>query len=232
MSYIKENLPQTVDSVNAKNTLNSYFPVRTKDRAGAFDWEAVIGFVIKLIYKKELLVDDIDEFKKICERSFDEKLDNTEFLKYLDKMYFSGDSLFKITPELLLFKAKKVKGNTPNSRLGEMFSSILQDTHIVKETEAQHNFLEKIIVDELYKNIKSIERSKSTKRIINEDPYLPFITDTFGNDLLFLSKHPKYFLSVLTQFLKLYAYLYPAQLALNISSWKEGVPTPKPLYFR
>jgi DNA phosphorothioation-dependent restriction protein DptG len=231
MSYIRDDLPQLVDSVNAKNTLNSYFPVRTKDRTGAFDWDAVIGFVIKLIYRKELLIDDIENFKTICGKSFNEKLDNTEFLKYLDKMYFSGNSLFKITPELLLFKAKKVKGNTPNSRLGEMFSSILQGNYINKETAAQHNFLEKIIVDVLQENLKSIDTSKSAKKTTNEDPYLPFLTETFGNDLLFLSKHPKYFLSVLTQFLKLYAYLYTAQLALNISSWKEGEPTPKPLYF-
>lgn len=231
MATIKDDLPQSVNTVNAKNTLNSYFPVRTKDRAGVFDWEAVIGFVIKLIYRKELMIDDIEEFKINCEKSFNEKLDNTEFVEYLDKMYFSGNNLFNIAPELLLFKAKKVKENTPNARLGEMFASILQDTFINKETVAQHNFLEKIIIEELQKNIKNNDRSVSSKKIINEDPYLPFISNVFGSDLLFLSKHPKYFLGTLSQFLKLYAYLYTAQLALNISSWKKGEPSPKPLYF-
>lgn len=231
MATIKDDLPQSVDTVNAKNTLNSYFPVRTKDRAGVFDWEAVIGFVIKLIYRKELLIADIEEFKINCEKSFNEKLDNTEFVKYLDKMYFSGNNLFNIAPELLLFKAKKVKGNTPNSRLGEMFASISQDTFIKKETVAQHNFLEKIIIEELKKNIKNNDSSVSSKKIINEEPYLPFISNVFGSDLVFLSEHPKYFLGTLSQFLKLYAYLYTAQLALNISSWREGEPSPKPLYF-
>lgn len=231
MATIKNDLPQSVDTVNAKNTLNSYFPVRTKDRAGVFDWEAVLGLVIKLIYRKELLIDDIEEFKINCEKSFNKKLDNTEFVKYLDKMYFSGNNLFNISPELLLFKAKKAKGNTPNARLGEMFASILQDTFINKETVSQYNFLEKIIIDELQKNIKNNDRSVSSKKIINEDPYLPFISNIFGSDLLFLSKHPKYFLGMLSQFLKLYAYLYTAQLALNISSWREGEPSPKPLYF-
>lgn len=231
MANIREDLPQSVDNVNAKNTLNSYFPVRTKDRSGAFDWEAVIGFVIKLIYRKELLIDDIEEFKIICEKNFNEKLDNTEFVKYLDKMYFSGNSLFNIAPELLLFKAKKVKGNTPNARLGEMFASILQDKFITKETVVQHNFLEQIIVDELQNNIKNSDYSEPSKKIINEEPYLPFIYEVFGSDLVFLSEHPKYFLGTLSQFLKLYAYLYTAQLALNISSWREGEPSPKPLYF-
>jgi len=231
MAIIKDDLPQSVDTVNAKNTLNSYFPVRTKDRAGAFDWDAVIGFVIKLIYRKELLIDDIEDFKVICEKSFNEKLDNTEFVKYLDKMYFSENNLFNIAPELLLFKAKKVKGNTPNARLGEMFASILQDTFINKETVSQHNFLEKIIIDELQKNIKNTDYSKPSKKLINEESYLPFITNSFSKDLLFLSERPKYFLGTLSQFLKLYAYLYTAQLALNISSWKEGEPSPKPLYF-
>ncbi|MCX7101851.1 MAG: DNA phosphorothioation-dependent restriction protein DptG [Methylobacter sp.] len=231
MTIIKDDLPQSVDSVSAKNILNSYFPIRTKDRTGTFDWEAVIGFVVQLIYRKELLIDNIEEFKIICEKSFNEKLDNTKFLKYLEKMYFSGNSLFNIAPELLLFKAKKVKGNTPNARLGEMFASILQDTFINKETVSPHNFLEKIIVDELQVNIKNIDYSKSSKKMINEEPYIPFITNAFGSDLQFLSEHPKYFLDVLTQFLKLYAYLYTAQLALNISNWRDGEPSPKPLYF-
>ncbi|MBL4575887.1 MAG: DNA phosphorothioation-dependent restriction protein DptG, partial [Opitutaceae bacterium] len=231
MAIIKDDLPQSVDAVNAKNTLNSYFPVRTKDRAGVFDWDAVIGFVIKLIYRKELLIDDIEEFKIICEKSFNEKLDNAEFVKYIDKMYFSEGRLFNIAPELLLFKAKKVKGNTPNARLGEMFSSILQDTFINKETVIQHNFLEKIIIDKLQDSIKNSDYSESSKKVIKEEAYLPFISNAFGSDLLFLSEHPKYFLGVLPQFLKLYAYLYTAQLALNISSWREGEPLPKPLYF-
>ena len=231
MTNIKDNLPQSIDSVNAKNTLSSYFPIRTKDRTGAFDWEAVIGFVIKLIYRKDLLINDVEDFKSKCRESFDERLDNKEFLQYLDKMYLSGNGFFKITPELLLFKATNVKGNTPNSRLGEMFSSILQDVFIKNETSAQHNFLENVIVEVFQENIKNTDNSKSAKKFINEDPYLPFITDVFGNDLLFLSKHPKYFLSVLAQFLKLYAYLYTAQLALNISGWKKGEPSPKPLYF-
>jgi len=226
MAIIKDDLSQLKIG---NNILNSYFPVRTQNNA--FDWEAVIGFVVRLIYRKELIIDDIDKFKINCEKSFNEKLDNAEFVKYLDKMYFSENNLFNIAPELLLFKAKKVKGNTPNARLGEMFASILQGTFINKETVAQHNFLEQIIVDELHVNIKNSDYSESSKKVINEEPYLPFLSNVFGSDLLFLSEHSKYFLGVLSQFLKLYAYLYTAQLALNISSWREGEPLPKPLYF-
>jgi len=229
MATIKDDLPQSKDDV-ANNILTSYFPVRTQNNA--FDWEAVIGFVIRLIYRKNLIIDDIDQFKIKCEKSFNEKLDNTEFfIKFLDEMYFSENNLFNIAPELSLFKAKKEAGKTPTVRLGEMFASILQDTFINKEIVTQHNFLEKIIVDEFQVNIKSIDYSESSKKMINEEPYLPFITKAFGKDLLFLSEYPKYFLSVLTQFLRLYTYLYTAQLALNISSWREGEPSPKPLYF-
>jgi len=229
MTIIRKDLPQTSEEVSDRNSLNSYFPIRTKDRAGAFDWDTVTGFVIKLIYGKELLLNDVEMFREKCESLFISKLDTKGFWPYLNKMYFENNGLFKIAPEFLLFKAVQVKGNKPNNRLGAMYSSMLQGESIKNTPIANLNFLEKNILDVLNENLKDIDESKSN--LITEKPYLPFISNAIQQDIKFLSSHPKYFLSVLSQFLRLYAYLYTSQLALNIGSWREGEPESKPLYF-
>jgi len=229
MTQIKVDLPQTYESVSDKNKLSSYFPIRTKDRKGAFDWDTVIGFVIKLIYNKETSLSNTDEFRERCKSVFIEKLDDKDFWTYLEKMYFDNNGIFKIAPEFLLFKAIQTKGNKPNTRLGEMFASLLQGVCIKGVSNARLNFLEQNMVDILYDSLKDTDSTKSKN--INEQAYLPFLSQLMQNDIQFLSKHPKYFLNVLSQFLRIYAYLYTAQLALNIGSWREGEPSPKPLYF-
>ncbi len=229
MKYITEDLPQSVESANTKNSLNSYFPVRTNDRVGAFDWDAVVGFAIKLIYRIDLSIDSVDVFKSKCKEVFASKIDEEKFVQHFERMYFEGNSLYKISPELLLFKAKKVKGNTPNSRLGEMFASILQDFYLKNGCERKYNFLERVIVEVFKDHLVSTEKKVNTQK--KELPYLPFLSKSFCKDLIFLNKYPNYFLDIFAQFLRIYGYLYTAQLALNIGSWREGEPIPKPLYF-
>ncbi len=229
MKQIRNELPQSSEFVKNKNVLNSYFPIRTKDGPGVFDWDAVTGYVIKLIYKKEIALSGLDEFKIKCEVDFINKLDNKIFWTYLEKMYFRDDGLFKISPEFLIFKTFQIKGNKPNVRLGEMFSSLLQGKSINDAPKASLNFLEESINNVLISFLKNTDENKLD--VCNEEPYLPFLTRVIQDDISFLSKHPKYFLSVLGQFLRLYAYLYTSQLALNIGGWREGEPSSKPLYF-
>lgn len=231
MALLKKDLPQVHDEVSDRNTLSSYFPIRTKDRPGAFDWDTVIGFVVKLIYRKQIVLTDTDQFREACKSKFYEKLDDTRFWTYLEEMYFDSNGLFEISPEFQLFKAIKIKGNKPNTRLGEMYASLLQGMYIKDIPKAQLNFIEQTIVDVLNENIKGTESNSGTVNLINESSYLPFISSSFQNDLTFLCNYPKYFLSILSQMLRLYAYLYTAQLALNIGNWRNGEPSSKPLYF-
>lgn len=229
MKQIWDELPQSSDSVSSKNTLNSYFPIRTKDRAGTFEWDTVTGYVIKLIYKKEIMLSDVDDFKDKCEKEFINKLDCKAFWPYFEKMYFGSNGIFKIAPEFLVFKTVQAKGNKPNARLGEMFSSLLQGASVKSAPKAKLNFLEENLVNVL--NIYMKDTDIKNTKAINEEAYLPFLTHVIQDDVSFLSMHPKYFLSVLGQFLRLYAYLYTSQLALNIGGWREGEPSSKPLYF-
>ena len=127
MTLLRPDLPKIAEEVNSKNTLNSFFPVRTKDRPGVFDWDSVLGHVVKTSFRKELGKGGIDEFKLLCQNTFLAKLDEDDFWSIVEQMYFEADDLFKIAPEFLLFKAQKTAGSTPNARLGRMFSSLLQN---------------------------------------------------------------------------------------------------------
>ncbi|GIU50475.1 hypothetical protein TUM4438_36600 [Shewanella sairae] len=226
------------------NTLNSYFPIRTKDRYDVFDWDSALGHVVKHAYRKEfILVKDptdlagkkkkqfeLTDFKEASQKTFLRKLDEADFWPILDKMYFQGDELFKIAPEFLLFKTNKAVGNTPNSRLGNMFASLLQDFSFTEKPNAKLNFLEQQLYDVLSLHLKTQDPEEGDV-VTKEAPYLPFMANHFQQDLTFLSKRPKYLLSIFKDFLRLYAHLYTAQLALNLKDWRSGEPCPKLHYF-
>jgi len=229
---LKSGLPQEASEVK-NNTISStsgYFPIRTKDRTDIFDWDSVLGHVVKTSYRKSLKTDDLDEFKSMCEASFLDKLDESEFWPVLEQMYFEGDELYKIAPEFLLFKTQKQSGSTPNARLGNMFASLLDTFFFADKPATKLNFLEQQLFDELNKNLIS-QADKKAKKGVNEAPYLPFMATHFQEDLRFLGRRPKYLLSVFKEFLKLYSHLYTAQLALNLRDWRSGEPQPKPNYF-
>jgi DNA phosphorothioation-dependent restriction protein DptG len=228
---IRPDLPQNVESVSNKNTLNSFFPVRTKDGTGAFDWDAVLGHVVKTSYRKSIGKGGLEEFKTLCEKRFIDKLDEEEFWPIIEKMYFEGEDLFDIAPEFLLFKTQKSQGSSPNERLGMMFSGLLQSFFFSDKPKMKLNFIEQEIYDGFNSFLLSGKAKNTVVKTANESAYLPFIAGSFQKDLAFLGKHPKYFLSVFKDFLKLYTFLYTSQLALNLKEWRSGTPEPKELYF-
>lgn len=231
MTLLRPDLPKTAEEVSSKNTLNSFFPIRTKDRAGVFDWDTVLGHVVKNSYRKDLGTGGIEEFKKRCQDTFLSKLDEEEFWPIIEQMYFEADDLFKIAPEFLLFKAQKISGSTPNARLGAMFSSLLQDFFFKDKPSIKLNFIEDELYNEFNQYLISGKAKGTVVKVANEAPYLPFLAEHFQQDLAFLGKRPKYLLSVFKDFLRLYTFLYTSQLAINIKDWRSGEPKAKPIYF-
>lgn len=231
MTLLRPDLPKNAEEVNNSNSLNSFFPIRTKDGPGTFDWDSVLGHVVKTSYRKNLGKGGIDEFKQRCKNTFLAKLDEDDFWPIVEKMYFEADDLFKIAPEFLLFKAQKTTGSTPNARLGNMFSSLLQNFFFSDKPSIKLNFIE----DELYKEFNQYlitGKSKGTVvKTVNEAPYLPFLAEHFQRDLSFLGERPKYLLGVFKDFLRLYTFIYTSQLAINLKDWRAGEPKAKPMYF-
>lgn len=213
------------------NKLNSFFPIRTKDRKDIFDWDSVLGHFVKYCYRKQVSTDEFDKFQDACKSAFEAKLDVPEFWSDIERMYFENDELYKISPELLLFKAQNVQGNSANKRLGDFFLNLLQDFYIEEKVDTKLNFIEEEIVQSFNNFVIQGKSAGTVTAKTNEEPYLPFLSNTFEKDLRFLNSKPKYFLSSITDFLKLYAFLYTAQLSINISEWSNGEPSSKRCYF-
>lgn len=235
MLLLRNDLPSVYD----KNTLNSFFPVRTKDRTNVFDWDSVLGHVVKYSFGYEFIkVKDVDgkeryfehaDYVEASKKVFVKKLDNTSFWPVVERMYFQGDELFKIAPEFLLFKTLKQVGGTPSTRLGDTFLGLMQNFQFTSIPNNSLNFLEQELLNTLELYIKPTQKSLG---LMEKKPvYLPFLADKFQQDLSFLGNRPKYLLTVFKDFLKLYAHLYVAQLSLNLTEWTSGEPTPKPHYF-
>jgi DNA phosphorothioation-dependent restriction protein DptG len=226
--------------VSNVNSLNGFFPVRTSSTDEAFDWDVAQGLVIRNLYNKTLaknmiIKDESDvsyaNFKNVCRRDFLDRLDEAELWSYLEDMYFSTDTFYKIAPECLLFKVSTLSASSPKNRLGDLFSSLMQDYYNKSPERIRRNFLEQQVVDSLRSNEVLIDFDGTRySKGIEERPFLPFLNNYFCKDIELLSNHPAYLIENLEELLKLYAYLYTAQLALNINGFPKE-PVSRPLYF-
>ncbi|PKF63761.1 DNA phosphorothioation-dependent restriction protein DptG [Psychromonas sp. psych-6C06] len=221
---IKEQL-----DIPANNKLSTYLPLRTKSLHYKFCWDTVLGYFVRVFYGKEVKKITVDDFKELCKKRLSPKIEEEpDFWLVLEKMYFEHEQIFKISPELLIFKAVKGEIDTNSKKLGDMYLGLLNGFNVPSSAENNLNFLEKEIKSE-FDNF--YETGKGKARENEETPYLPFLTELFQQDLLFLSKRPQYLLNNFNAFIRLYGFLYVSQMALNIKNWSNGAPTSKPCYF-
>ncbi|WP_269518615.1 DNA phosphorothioation-dependent restriction protein DptG [Alteromonas sp. BMJM2] len=214
-----------------KDNKASFFPINTKDRKDVFDWDVILGHFVKHAYRKNIANNQFEQFKLKCKENFESKLDEPQFWQHLERMYFEGDELFNISPELLLFKAQDIKGNSANKRLGDLFLNLLQGHYLQKSPSLNLNFLEKALVETFNSCVVTGSTVGTVSNSPSELPYLPFLRDLFIQDLDFIASKPRYFIENITAFLKLYAFIYTTQLTLNLSEWRAGEPTAKSCYF-
>nr|WP_246386640.1 DNA phosphorothioation-dependent restriction protein DptG [Litorivivens lipolytica] len=231
------------------NRITGYFPARTSlPKDGDFDWDIAKASIVKNLYRKKISdklfksftgsMEEKEEyaiqaFRKICREDFIEALDDDGLWSHIDAMFFTKKNYEGLAPEALLFKLTALSQSSPQNRLADMFSGIMRGFCLKDIPSESNNFIEEKVLnslrsDEIMENIQ--DGSKTLSRGINEKPYLPYITKYFTQDVSFLASHPKYFLAQLEPFLKFYAYIYTAQLALNIKNFREE-PRARPLYF-
>lgn len=212
-----------------KNKLTSYLPIRNK--GNDFEWDIITGMVLGHAMKKQIKQYDFDQFREDCRAQFLVRLDQPAFWDVLDRMYFSTKAVFNISPIFLLFKAqRKGSGKTElgasNVRMGDLFFGLTGNADPLNDVNDQLNFVERQMLHVLQQKL-----TDDTGHDASEKPYLPYIAKAFQDDLNFLAAHPKYLLQELTNTLRLYAFSYCSQMALNITAWKDGEPVSKPLYF-
>lgn len=214
-------------TIPSKNSCKTFLPLRTKSEGYEFFWDSVLGYFVHVLYGKSLADDDIEGFKELCRKRFLLKLDEPEFWTVIENMYFKNEQIYKISPEFLIFKVL-VKKVDNNSRMGDMFSGLLDGLTLESTSVDNLNFLEKEIKSEFDSFYVS---SKEKKNHINDSTYLPFLSDLFKKDLRFLNKKPHYLLNNFNSVIRLYGFLYVSQVALNIKDWVNGAPSSKPCFF-
>lgn len=211
------------------NKLNSYLPIRNK--GNDFSWDTITGIVLSQALKKQIKQYAFDAYQSDCREKFLSKLDEPDFWHVLERMYFSTGEIFKISPLFLLFKVQskgsiKAELGAANQRMGNLFSSMMGNFFFADEVEDNLNFIEQDMLSVLKKRLEPANPLKA-----NEQAYLPYLAEKFQADIRFLASTPQYMLQELTNTLRLYAFAYCSQLALNIADWKSGKPSPKALFF-
>lgn len=212
--------------INSSNKLTTYTPIRSKDENKEIDWQSIVGLFLSNICNKDFNVDTVEGFKIRCQEAFESIFNDKNDWNLIEKIYFSSDDLFKISPDFLILKSKSRKLEQHNIRIAEMYFNLVENKVNLDFENAQVNFIER----EINEILNQTKKNKYEKYVVTEEAYLPYLSDNFMNDLLFLSKHPKYFIASIEKFLKLYGFLYSGQLALNLYDIFSE-PSNKELYF-
>lgn len=212
------------------NLLDSYLPVRNKNND--ISWQFVTGLALSYALKRKIEAYDPGQFREDCKTHMQEMLDEPAFWSVLERMYFSSQEIFRVSPLFLLFHAQFVgekisAGSTADKRLGTLFANLMGDFSLPYPIQDRLNFIEQQMLNKLNGKIKLLGKGPFAE----EQPYLPYMVTCFQSDLEFLAEHPQYLLQELTNTLRLYAFSWCAQLALNLDNWQDGEPQSKSLFF-
>lgn len=218
--------------VRKNNPQPSYLPVRNKNNN--INWQIVTGLVLSYALKHKIEeAYDPEQFCEDCKAHLQTFIDEPAFWSVLDQMYFSSKDIFRVSPIFLLFHAqfdaeKLNVGSTADKRLATLFANLMGDFSLSYPIPDKLNFIEQKLLKKLDKKVKPfIGRGPFAK----EQTYLPYMALCFQSDLEFLAEYPQYLLQELTNTLRLYAFSWSAQLALNLDNWRNGKPQSKSLFF-
>lgn len=227
---IQENLNALAQqTIKDRNFVNHYLTFRQQrsNRLSDVDALCIAGHLISIITAKR--VDSkatIEKFINSSKKRLSNKIGDSDFEALLHEMYFENDAkgLYQVSPEFLLLKkegAGSVNTKHVSSVLGGMANARQTQTSIKSKG---NNFLEAELVEEFASFVVDQQPSNGVSN------YLPFLAEVFSDDLAFLCNHPNYLMQNASSFINLYNFLYSAQLALNIKSWRVQ-PSSKPLFF-
>lgn len=223
-------MPLQKDLQPKNNSAASFFPVSANSANNKYDWDTVVGFFIKALHNLELekSIKNLDDFKLLCKTRLTNKLDGEPFWHIIEKMYFDNHQILNIAPEMQALKVlNSESSNAGDERLTTLLVNLMGSMQLNKPPSVHLNFLEK--------EIKAVFDSPQVTRVSKKTPkqhmpYLPYLSELFQKDLHFLVSHPEHFLQNIKSFLKLYGFLYTAQLSLNIKGWAKE-PSVKDCYF-
>ncbi|KGM27376.1 hypothetical protein KS18_14725 [Photorhabdus luminescens] len=230
--HTNEKTPPIASKLKIRNNQidSCYLPVRNKNND--FDWEFVTGLVLSYALKRKIDAYDFKQFSNDCKVHLLAQLDEPDFWNILERMYFSSKDIYRVSPLFLLFHAQfsdagKINSSiAANTRLSTLFANLVGDFTLQYPIKDKLNFLEQQMLSKLNEKIRPLG-----KPFDEEQTYLPYLVSCFQDDLTFLAEYPQYLLQELSNTLRLYAFTWCAQLALNLEHWQEGLPKSRALFF-
>lgn len=139
----------------SNNQLDSYLPIRNKNNN--IDWQIVTGLVLSYAVKYKIDTYSLEQFREDCKTHLQILIDEPAFLSVLERMYFSSQDIFRVSPLFLLFHAqfdgeKISAGSTADKRLGTLFANLMRDFSLNNPIQDKLNFIEKEMLNKLNKN--------------------------------------------------------------------------------
>lgn len=218
-------LEATVDSIGAKTKIENFYPVTTKfDKLDkVFSFAEVVGLFVSKISNTVAKDFDLESFKKQCLSTFSESMDDTKFIDLIEKVYFSNVTL--TLDSLLIYQTLTIKSES--KKVFQLFEQLLDLDSLNIDFTSDSNFMDRIVIEELQKYLKSTKTTESTSS------YLPFIDKLFNKDLQSLSSNKHYFKQNIEKFFETYFFIYGSQLALNLIPNRNALsfPESRELYF-
>lgn len=218
-------LEATVDSIGVKTQIENFYPLTTKfdTQEKAFSFAEVTGLFVSKISNTAAKDFDFALFKKHCLKSFSESMDDNAFIDMIEKIYFEDD---KFTLDSL-FVYQTIKASNNSKNVFRLFEQLLDIKAININFTSDSNFMDKIVIEELQKHLKTQNSSESTSS------YLLFIDEVFNKDLQSLSSNNHYFKQNIEKFFEIYFFIYASQLALNLIPNRNALSLPesRELYF-
>lgn len=218
-------LEATVDSIGAKTQIENFYPLTTKfDKSEkVFSFAEVTGLFVSKLSNTVAKNFDLESFKKQCLSAFSESMDDTTFIDMIERIYFEED---KFTIDSL-FVYQTIKAKTNSKNVFKLFEQLLDVKSLNIDFTSDSNFMDKIVIEELKKHLKSTNTTESTSS------YLPYIDKLFNKDLQSLSSNKHYFKQNIEKFFETYFFIYASQLALNLIPNRNALSSPesRELYF-
>lgn len=218
----------SLEDIPKKNpSLESYFSLSTneKNATSAFDYDAITGQLLAFQFQKELQKDFSKEaFIASFLETLKIKMSTPEAIDIVKNVYFPDDTLPVVSP-LMYISQPKSSLNTKTTKSLRIFLQMLKLSEKKDIHNHQLNFLEQEIFDSFLNHIK--DKAYDT----TSHSYVKYLDETFTKDFNFLLSNPNHFQTKIESFLKLYFFIYAAQLTLNVQDTPLQEPMLKPLYF-
>ncbi|MDV7510918.1 DNA phosphorothioation-dependent restriction protein DptG [Acinetobacter baumannii] len=218
----------------ASNSMATFYPISTNENSNDFNWNIVTNLFLSelygLVYDKQ--TDKLKNNLKIFNQNFEEKfkdlVSDDQAWKTIEEVYFFNNNIAKIAPKLRIFSlSEDIHNLSAEKRIVNLLKTLLKKDYIYQNGINNLNFIEKLIYESFEQMFPS-----DTPDISGISSYLPNLSNIFSEDLVFLTTNSKYFLDNIQFFIEIYIFLYTAQLAIVINSWRDAKqPEIKDCYF-